>query len=162
MSNATTSQLQFRPLQQSHNGSYLCNVSTGGLDLTSQPAVISVNGIIYSLCTLIVNCVYYYVVYFPPAPSISVRIDEPEPPTIGMAYTLSCSVSGAENLTAMINYVWMKNGSQISSASNLFDITALKVSDAANYVCMATISSSYLTGNVVETMSMDVRIRSEL
>ena len=45
-SNSFTSQLQFRPLQQSHNGSYLCLVSTHGNDLMSEPIEISANGII--------------------------------------------------------------------------------------------------------------------
>ena len=41
---STTSQLQFRPLQQSHNGSYLCSASSGGQTLSSEPIDISVNG----------------------------------------------------------------------------------------------------------------------
>ena len=44
-SNSTTSQLQFMPLQQSHNGSYTCSVSTDGQNLNSNPVIISVNGI---------------------------------------------------------------------------------------------------------------------
>ena len=50
VSNSTASQLQFRPLQQSHNGSYSCSVSTGGQNLISQPIVVSVNGIIHASC----------------------------------------------------------------------------------------------------------------
>ena len=44
-SNSTTSLLQFMPLQQSHNGSYTCSVSTGGQNLNSNPIIITVNGI---------------------------------------------------------------------------------------------------------------------
>ena len=44
-SNSSTSQLQFRPLQQSYNGSYLCRASTDVDTLTSEPVHISVNGI---------------------------------------------------------------------------------------------------------------------
>ena len=43
-STSTTSQLQFRPIQQSNNGSYSCNVTVDGLALSSEPIVISVNG----------------------------------------------------------------------------------------------------------------------
>ena len=43
-SNSTTSQLTFRPLQQSHNGSYLCRAITDEETLLSQPIVINVNG----------------------------------------------------------------------------------------------------------------------
>ena len=46
ISNATSSQLQFRPLQQSDNGSYSCNATTDGLILSSEPMMINVNGII--------------------------------------------------------------------------------------------------------------------
>ena len=44
---ATTSQLQFRPIGQSDNGSYLCSATVGGLTLSSEPIVITVNGILY-------------------------------------------------------------------------------------------------------------------
>ena len=40
-----TNQLQFRPLQQSHNGSYLCRAVTNEDTLSSQPVEIDVNGI---------------------------------------------------------------------------------------------------------------------
>ena len=46
MSNATAGQLQFRPIQQSDNGSYSCNASIDGLALLSEPVDISVNGTI--------------------------------------------------------------------------------------------------------------------
>ena len=44
-SNSSTSQLQFRPLRQSHNGSYSCRVSTDEDTLLSEPVKISVIGI---------------------------------------------------------------------------------------------------------------------
>ena len=43
---STTSQLQFRPLQQSHNGSYSCNASVDGLALLSDLVDVSVIGTI--------------------------------------------------------------------------------------------------------------------
>ena len=46
VSNATSSQLQFRPIGQSDNGSYVCNATIGGVTLLSEPMVISVNGIV--------------------------------------------------------------------------------------------------------------------
>ena len=39
-----TSQLQFRPLQQSHNGSYSCRAITDQDTLTSEPIEINVQG----------------------------------------------------------------------------------------------------------------------
>ena len=44
---STSSQLQFRPIQQSDNGSYVCNASVGGLAFVSEPVIIIVNGINY-------------------------------------------------------------------------------------------------------------------
>ena len=44
ISTSTTSQLQFRPLQQSDNGSYSCNATVGELVLSSEPVLIGVNG----------------------------------------------------------------------------------------------------------------------
>ena len=43
---STTSQLKFRPLQQSDNGSYLCSATFDSAISLSKPLVISVNGII--------------------------------------------------------------------------------------------------------------------
>ena len=44
-STATSSQLQFRPVQQSDNGSYSCNASVDGLTFSSDPIDVNVNGI---------------------------------------------------------------------------------------------------------------------
>ena len=43
-SNSSTSQLQFRPLQQSHSGSYLCRAMTDEDTLSSEPVEINVKG----------------------------------------------------------------------------------------------------------------------
>ena len=45
-SSSTTSQLQFRPVQQSDNGSYSCSATVGGLALSSESVLIVVNGTI--------------------------------------------------------------------------------------------------------------------
>ena len=44
-STSTSSQLQFRPIQQSDSGSYVCNASVGGLTIVSEPVTTTVNGI---------------------------------------------------------------------------------------------------------------------
>ena len=44
ISNSSTSQLQFRPLQQSHNGSYSCRAVTNGDNLLSHPIEIHAKG----------------------------------------------------------------------------------------------------------------------
>ena len=52
ITDATSSQLQFMPTQQSDNGSYSCSATTNGLSLTSEPVMISVNGIIIHIFNL--------------------------------------------------------------------------------------------------------------
>ena len=42
---STSSQLQFRPVQQSDNGSYSCSATTNGLTLSTEARMINVNGI---------------------------------------------------------------------------------------------------------------------
>ena len=42
---ARISRLQFTPLKQSHSGSYICNATAGGVSQTSEPIVVTVNGI---------------------------------------------------------------------------------------------------------------------
>ena len=43
-SNTTSSQLQFRPLQQSDNGSYSCSATVDGSVLLSEAVAVAVNG----------------------------------------------------------------------------------------------------------------------
>ena len=43
-SNSISSQLQFRPVQQSDNGSYSCNATVNGSALISDPVTVAVNG----------------------------------------------------------------------------------------------------------------------
>ena len=48
LSSAATSQLQFRPIQQSDNGSYSCRVTVDELTRLSEPVAINVNGNVIS------------------------------------------------------------------------------------------------------------------
>ena len=164
VSTATTSQLQFRPIQQSDNGSYTCNASAiiGGLALSSEPVVISVNG------TMTSNTHYYVTLclcVFTSAPSVSVQIGSiVATPTAGENYLLTCSVSGAENLNPTTIYRWTKNGgTQVGTSSNTLFFTPLRLTDAASYVCEVIISSVYLAGDIVamNVNPQDVRIQSE-
>ena len=163
-STATTSQLQFRPIQQSDNGSYSCNASAiiGGLASSSEPVVISVNGTITS------NAHYYVTLclcVFISAPSVSVQIGSIVAiPTVRENDLLTCSVSGAENLNPVTTYRWTKNsGTQVGTNSNTLFFTPLRLTNAASYVCEVIIRSSYLTGDIVamNVNSQDVRIQSE-
>ena len=48
ISSAATSQLQFRPIQQSDNSSYSCRATVDGFTLLSEPVAIGVNGNVIS------------------------------------------------------------------------------------------------------------------
>ena len=102
------------------------------------------------------------------APPVSIQIsDGGATPTGGQNYQLSCSVSGAENLNPTIMYRWIKSSgsgqTQVGTSSTL-SYTPLRLSDAASYVCEVTISSSYLTGDIMamNVNPQNVRIQSEL
>ena len=89
-------------------------------------------------------------------------------PTLGIHnYRLTCRVSGTENLNSITTYSWTKNSgsgqTQVGTSSTL-SYTPLRLSDAASYVCEVTISSSYLTGDIMamNVNPQNVRIQSEL
>jgi hypothetical protein len=100
---------------------------------------------------------------------VSVQIsDNGATPTAGENYQLTCSVSGAENLNPTTTYRWTKNSgsgqTQVGANSNTLSFTPLRLADAASYVCEITVSSTYLTGDIIVTNvnPEDVRIQSEL
>jgi uncharacterized protein YaiE (UPF0345 family) len=101
------------------------------------------------------------------APTVSVQVSGGATPTAGQNYQLTCSVSGAENLNPTTTYRWTKNSgsgqTQVGANSNTLSFTPLRLADAASYVCGVTISSSYLTGDIVamNVNPQDVRILSE-
>ena len=75
-------------------------------------------------------------------------------PTPGEDYQLTCSVSGADNLNPTTTYRWTRSSgsgqTQVGTNSNTLSFTPLELSNAASYVCEVTISSNYLTGDIVE------------
>ena len=95
--------------------------------------------------------------------SVQIR-DGGATPTAGENYLLTCNVSGAENLNPTISYRWIKNSqTPVGTNSNTLSFTPLQLSDAASYICEVTISSSYLSGDIVamNTNPQDIRIQSE-
>ena len=63
-STSTSSQLQFRPVQQSDNGSYSCSATTNGLTLSSESVIISVNGIVFRTFYYNVICYIIMIINF--------------------------------------------------------------------------------------------------
>ena len=74
-------------------------------------------------------------------------------PTAGGNYLLSCSVSGVENLNPTITYRWIKNSStrslQVGTNSSTLFFISLRLTDTAGYICEVTISSNYLSGDII-------------
>ena len=98
---------------------------------------------------------------------MSVQIsDSGATPIAGEDYQLTCSVSGAENLNPTTTYRWTRNSGtevQVGADPSILSFTPLRLADAASYVCEVTISSSYLTGDIIamSNNSQDIRIQSE-
>ena len=82
-------------------------------------------------------------------------------------YSLTCDVTGDENLSSIRTYHWTRdNGamSQVGTNSNTLSFSSLSLSDAGRYTCNVTVSSPYLNNNVMalSSNSEDVVFESKL
>ena len=84
----------------------------------------------------------------------------------GKHFSLTCRVLGAENLNPSVTYQWIKNSGSnqilVGTNSSILSFDPVRLSDAANYSCMATIISNFLLDNITEIVSWSVRIQSKL
>ena len=81
-------------------------------------------------------------------------------------YSLTCSVNGAGNLNPTIIYQWTKNNGtqtqiQVGSDPRDLSFSPLRLSDAGQYTCQATVSSSYLNDSITMMDSQEVTIQGE-
>ena len=80
-------------------------------------------------------------------------------------YSLTCdlTVTGAENLNSSITYQWTKNnGTQtLVGADRVLSFSSLRLSDAGQYTCQATVSSPYLNNDITIMDTHDVRLQSK-
>lgn len=86
-------------------------------------------------------------------------------PTLGKNFTLFCNVSGSRNLNLTIHYQWIKNNAtrlQIGTNSNSLSFFPFRLSDAGQYSCLVTVSSSYLDQAINATDSLQVTSQSQL
>ena len=81
---------------------------------------------------------------------------------VGMSYTLTCTVSGADNLEATISleFTGPNSGSQGTGTSLQLPLT-LDLNDAGEYTCSATVSSDLLFNDLMPTDTENVNIPSE-
>ena len=69
-----------------------------------------------------------------------------DPPAFGQSYTLRCTVTGADSLNPTIN--WFRttpNRTQVGTNSPTFTFEPLVLSDAGQYSCEVTVSSTFVT-----------------
>ena len=159
---SSTSQLQFRPLQQSHNGLFSCSAITDEDTLLSEPMEINVKGKKNFFDNNFI-CVHNY--SLSSVPKMSIQITEStngNVPIAGMPYDLICNALGAENLNPNITYQWTKNSdsSQIGTNSNILSFAPIRITDSGNYSCLVNVDSSYLAGHITAAMSHRVKIQS--
>ena len=82
-------------------------------------------------------------------------------------YSLTCTVSGAENLNPSTTYQWTKNNDtrieiQVGANPRVFSFSPLRLLDAGQYTCQATVSSPYLNSSITVMDSQDVTPQSEI
>ena len=85
-------------------------------------------------------------------------------PTVGESYSLTCTVTGADQLNPMITYQWIKNNTVVSgeTQSTLF-ISSLSLSDAGEYRCDVTVSSTLLSQSISKMSNThDLTLQSKL
>jgi hypothetical protein len=100
--------------------------------------------------------------FFFPAPAISVPITaSPDTPVLGQSYSITCGVTGAENLNPSITYQWTNNSGAQIGTNEVLSFSSFRFSDAGQYTCQATVGSPYLNDDITTTNTHDVRIQSK-
>ena len=77
-----------------------------------------------------------------------------DPPAVGQNYSLVCTVIGADVFNPTINYQWFKttpSRTQVGTNSPTLTFDPLLLSDAGQYNCEATVSSSLLQQDITIT-----------
>ena len=77
--------------------------------------------------------------------------------------TLTCIVSGDDNLSPTITYQWTRNNSvMVGTNSRTLLLSSVGLSDAGNYTCHATVNSGLLTNGITVSDSQIVVVQSTL
>ena len=70
-------------------------------------------------------------------------------PTVTESYFLTCTVTGADRLNSTITYRWIKNNAAVSSETqSTLSFSSLSLSDAGQYRCRVTVSSTLLSRSI--------------
>ena len=76
--------------------------------------------------------------------------------------TLTCGVSGAENLSPVTDYQWTRNDGSTVGTTNILSPTSVGLSDAGIYTCHVTVRSGLLSNSIMRSASQIVMVQSEL
>ena len=70
-------------------------------------------------------------------------------PTVGENYSLTCTVTGADQLNPTITYRWFKDNTVVSGEpQSTLSFSPLSLSDAGQYRCRVTVSSTLLSRSI--------------
>ena len=112
------------------------------------------------LLLLVQECSYRVAMeffFYPTAPQISAMVtaNRNTPLMVNGDNTLTCDVSGDDNLSSTITYQWTRSDATsqtlVGTNSRTLSLSSVGLSDAGNYACHATVSSGLLINDI--TMS---------
>ena len=95
--------------------------------------------------------------FYPTVPPISAMVtaNRDNPLMVNGDNTLTCDVSGDDNLSPTIIYQWTRSDATsqtpVGTNSRTLPLSSVGLSDAGNYACRATVSSGLLINDI--TMS---------
>ena len=75
--------------------------------------------------------------------------------------TLTCGVSGADNLDPTTTYLWTRDGGKEVSCLSTLPLSPIGLSDAGNYTCHATVNSDLLTNGITMSTNQIVMVQGE-
>ena len=137
----------FSSLRQADSGEYTCTVTNGSVTATSNSVNLTVQGkwgVVIICCTCHMPCLSL-------VPAISVVVSgSPAAPTEGAQYTLTCTVSGHENLMASVTYEWLNNSNIVQGqTNNRFIFNPVDRYDNGTYTCRVIINSPLLNSSIM-------------
>ena len=104
---------------------------------------------------------------FLPAPPITVVVTSNlnTPVMVGqIGYTLTCDLSGADNLNSTITYQWTRNDgttrTQVGTNSNVLSFSSVRLSNAGEYTCTTTIVSALINSDITVSAAHRMTIQS--
>ena len=95
-------------------------------------------------------------------PDIKVNLSSTGIQRVGETFQFVCEASGIHNLNPVITFSWINAQSrQVGTNSSIFSLQSVKLSDAGEYTCMVTISSTYLRVSLTSNASENLIIESK-